>query len=803
MDTDGQIYLGIWTNWSWGSAVMGATFTTTKSSGNILIAFTATFIPFVASRLWKILCFTFHACHSKRGPQDAIYHQRQVILRNSSSPDSGLFSLLFLMWAWRRLQSKASMQLFPLLIFAVLFLVGFTLAGGYSSQISSAVGDEVLLTGDNCGIAWASGTPTNFTILVNQNALVSTKFANAANYAQQCYSNQGSNIFGCNQFVVRSLPTETYESNYGCPFPSDVCRDNTTNLYLDTGYLDSNTHLGLNAPRDQRFLWRKALSCAPLKTDGYTTSYTASNRTFIRYNYGGHFTGNSTSVNYTYSVPDIQSQYNQTDDANDGMNFRVSAYMGISFNGSFLGWASNFIPDRAINYTDGDVMLAFLSGNGVFFAEESNDAWYRTTRTTSAGLYSEQDEAHGTAYLTSEAASPLGCVQQFQWCNPEYTIPSGCGPLAGWYDAAAGAYPLFNLTGDDFILPGPSPSISERGGRISWATQIIDTDKFGIARNLQTFGAKALSSQTWLSTGIQMDLSKNQWQIDVANWWNTTLAYDQAEFVDTALGRTYEHADITPPANDQERRLCRCQKIRHAGYASFSIFGIAFTYGLGTLIILVSFLLDPIMRCLHNRRKYKQYQYLEWRTNGALQLHRLAQDELGYGEWSGCTDMVPVTRPGNRLADLDIRDLEYPKLNREAIVDEVKPEESNSSSETAGAEQLSTDASENTVLDVDVEHASSEPHLTSEAGHIARPQLEGSEQQAAQGDFILFGEDVVGAQMYLQGEGAENDQTADVPLSPCDYGSATNNEAHGSDIPLSAANATLPHVDSDTTSPRH
>jgi hypothetical protein len=68
------------------------------------------------------------------------------------------------------------------------------------------------------------------------------------------------------------------------------------------------------------------------------------------------------------------------------------------------------------------------------------------------------------------------------------------------------------------------------------------------------------------------------------------------------------------------------------------------------------------MLCLHKRRKYKDYAFLEWTTNATLQLHRLTHEELQVGTWSGCTDNVPVTKTEDLLASLDIGDLEHPVL---------------------------------------------------------------------------------------------------------------------------------------------
>ena len=312
MDAYGHVYQGIWTNWSRGSAVMGATFTTTQRNGNVLIAFTAVFIPFVASRLWKILCFAIHTCTSKRGGQDAIYHQRQVILRNSPSPDSGLFSLLLLMWAWRRSAPETLIHVLPLLTFTLLFIVAFTLAGGYSSQITSTTGNEVLLRGDGCARVNRFGSDTGSSSIAYM-AWTAARFEDASNYAQQCYAGQGDKPLDCNRFYVRRLPTEKTNGNYKCPFESDICLSNATNLRLDTGYIDSNDHLGLNAPPSQRFLSRRVLTCAPLKTEGYTDMHTSDNQTFVRYNYGSQYIKGNKSVNYTHSVPDLETQHTQVE----------------------------------------------------------------------------------------------------------------------------------------------------------------------------------------------------------------------------------------------------------------------------------------------------------------------------------------------------------------------------------------------------------------------------------------------------------------------------------------------------------
>ena len=109
------------------------------------------------------------------------------------------------------------------------------------------------------------------------------------------------------------------------------------------------------------------------------------------------------------------------------------------------------------------------------------------------------------------------------------------------------------------------------------------------------------------------------------------------------------------------------------------MFGLLFTYITGALIIIISFALDHILKFLHNRYKYKNYAYLEWTTNGTLQLHRLAQEERDMGTWSGAVDTVPITNGDDMLASLDIVDLKHPILVSQPVstlVEEFKSEQS-------------------------------------------------------------------------------------------------------------------------------
>lgn len=90
----------------------------------------------------------------------------------------------------------------------------------------------------------------------------------------------------------------------------------------------------------------------------------------------------------------------------------------------------------------------------------------------------------------------------------------------------------------------------------------------------------------------------------------------------------------------------------------------------GFIIILASYITEPLLSFYSSRRKYEEYKYLEWAANGTLQLQRLAYQGLGSEKWTNYTDEIPKTRPGYFLADLARA---YPAEDDSDEVQEVKP----------------------------------------------------------------------------------------------------------------------------------
>lgn len=196
------------------------------------------------------------------------------------------------------------------------------------------------------------------------------------------------------------------------------------------------------------------------------------------------------------------------------------------------------------------------------FSEPMVGEWYKaTTPRGGTAFINTNGELKGrTSYIFDEAASPMGCISQWQWCNLAYPGTSGCGPLASMMDAMYQAARLFNLAAKDFELDRPS-SPEAAGARLMWHVLTTFTHPAGLHPILSHLGPKSLISQTRSQMGLQLPLPSNQWQLDVAHWWNSMLAVLQAAYVDNVQGNYGTEYDEfrSPPLNKEEKKWCRNQ----------------------------------------------------------------------------------------------------------------------------------------------------------------------------------------------------------------------------------------------------
>ncbi|KKY13326.1 hypothetical protein UCDDS831_g09109 [Diplodia seriata] len=568
-----EILIGIWTNWTRGS-VFGRTLTLQRRDGDLLIAFIALFVTIVGTSLWRILCFGLHGFFSTEKTRDGVYHQRQAILRNSANGASGLIRFVQAMWAWRHKDSKPYRRIAPLIIFTTLFLCVFGVASGFSSRVSTGIGNEVLIQTPDLGVS----TGRNLTwaqILSIWAPAYLRSVLSYATYAQQCYTND-TNTANCNNFIKPRLEY-LVQRNASCPFGADMCKLSNGNIFIDTGLLDFNDDLG-----------------APFE--------------------------NVTNATYEYEtdIPDFAVKVNTAP-----AFYNIGTRQVYGMNGT-VDPNSAFVPMPSLLRVDADMVLIFLSANEIGYSGAVDDPWYAAHQPYDRVIqFEDQNPGVSQIYHRDEPASVLGCVLQEQICNPRTPERSRrCTPLGPWEDLTVSAMELVNSEDEAWLLQV-----------LIWLSLNNQAPLWDI---INTLGSSSLSSSFSLTNGIQAALPPDQWQRDVERWHSIMMASLQGSVVEVAEGPSAPElrAEYQKPANDRERALCRRQKIMSTAHSNFSVFGLSFIFVAGGLVILASWILEPLVAFVQRRCRLDSYARLEWCANETLQLQRLAHEELGMGTWS-------------------------------------------------------------------------------------------------------------------------------------------------------------------------
>lgn len=215
--------------------------------------------------------------------------------------------------------------------------------------------------------------------------------------------------------------------------------------------------------------------------------------------------------------------------------------------------SGTFIPDKRLARSDADITLYFLSSPGVISADRSRDKWFRTT--VPFGDIYWPTGGTSTTYIPDVPASPLGCTQQYQFCNADQ---DHCGPLASLIDAMQMAAPMFGTTTNIFYQTTMTEPTIGRFQRLintllEYPIQFVTNDYLG---------SESLLAQQTLNDFFQGRLPDDQWQREMTARWATALAGLQAFFVETAAGVNYpglEDFRGYEPLESFEKDMCTNQ----------------------------------------------------------------------------------------------------------------------------------------------------------------------------------------------------------------------------------------------------
>ncbi|KAL8824813.1 MAG: hypothetical protein Q9170_008033 [Blastenia crenularia] len=634
--TNSTVHTGSWINWSHGR-VVGSTITLSERNGGLLTAFLATFVTAAGVAFWSILSYSLHQARAVQEEQPTIHHQEQATLRNAGTPGAAAWQLIQLSWYWRKHAIKSIRRTLPIILLALFNIVCFGLASIFSSEVTRAAGNEVLIRSPQCGVltqmnSTGINSPQN---LNNLEKLEVNITATAATYAQACYG-QAHNPLQCGQYAQRSLSWKL-DQNASCPFSTDLCYFGATAAYsMDSGRLDSHQAFGMNAPKADRVQYRKLTTCAPIHAKDHAEVFNNTNPEAIAYG--------DTLINYLFGPVSEVSNY----------TYQYNIHSLVDNNGYLLTSLFAFAGDpnqpwepiSALNRTDADVSIFFLAANSITYSQPVTDPFYTAT------TLNQIDGTNITYYSPDYQVTVLACTDQHQFCNPSN---GNCTPLSATFSLgqdALGSHQLnFNVA--------------------QYTTaQIINT----FIASLTTYGSVHTRGTTALRASETVDDNKNQiglpntqWMTEISSWYGVSMAKLQQKIVQYATGPPYipDGFNVTGPLTKDMEKICNNQIIRSTGGTlSFSVLGVAIILIIGAILILTSLMIDPLMQFIRRKTGWKEYKSLHWIVDEKWQWQRLAYEEAGQGHWSGGASSVPITRKDDKVGLPRNVDMKHPRLSK-------------------------------------------------------------------------------------------------------------------------------------------
>jgi hypothetical protein len=559
-----------------------------------------------------------------------------------------IWETIKLNYYWKPKTNSAFRKTFLVLFLAILNWFGFTVAGIFSSRVA-LVGSLALRSPGTCG--WMaielSGLPTALPAQAAQMTNAMYVFGRRSaklgiDYTASCYANKTEGMpAACQTFAQPSI-VSIVNRTASCPFPNNLCDGPA--VQLDSGLVDSS-QFGINTRPDETIQFRRVTTCALLPATKFVTDWTArapvprqrwdvvGDDSYLYYYYG-----QNTNV-VAYNWAQAQTNYSFVRSNASFLTQKDSYDLGCtaSFAGNLTDAAllSSFVPRPELAIDSGDLTLLMLSNQAQYLGPVE-DTWFAATTTEDHRGLGISSDFNGSVYFPDRLVSTMGCVEKYQYCNNDY-----CTPLDGYY--------AIDPSQDNGLHMNPKQrAVFRILLNAAWVMKI----KF----LSQLMGADGLLAQQFVeehSGGLgSAPVYPDQWKREVENMHNISLAvlqqkvadYASLPYMETQPGVSDE-TFIRPPGSPEELELCRQIKIRSTSHTSFSVFGLAFVFLTGGIIILTNIWLPSVMFGVRDENRVREeYKTHDWWDSGVLQIQRAAYESRGIGPWEGVARDVPVTK---------------------------------------------------------------------------------------------------------------------------------------------------------------
>ncbi|KAF8537382.1 hypothetical protein BDD12DRAFT_887763 [Trichophaea hybrida] len=605
-----NIYTGVWTNYSRGT-IFGSTLTLTDARATALVSFLAVLITHTSTRSFKILRYISYHLRSHEIARDGLARQQDVLLRNAETDTAMLPIVPWIAWKWRGHTRNPFRRSTALFVITLLHTVAFIAAGVATSFVAAGNDQPVIAKGSQCGY-WTIREKSVAPISKLHSDMLKQGTATRA-YARLCYDGEDEGRSECKVFSRTKL-TWKETNNATCPFGGGICLEGEAAAYtMDTG-LQSSEELGINSPH--KLQWQHRMTCAPLKTEGYTVYRVG----------GGNFGENVTDYMYGPVGLEGNSSYTLSDweklTASD-IIFNIQTSTPWIGNGTF-----QLDPIPALKRNDADVTLLFFAAYGINYYEPVDDPLFSAHQQQASFIM--PDYAPLPIYKADHPVTVMGCIEQSRLCNPRNHF---CTPFVSTHDSTTSSF---------------SSSLAPTKGELDVAV-LLDISLNIMSIYIQSIGqgATVLEISDLIYSGTALNISREQWKKEASHLFELGLAAAQVEIVQLAKDSYPQDrsmmVNMLPP---KFRNTCKMIIFREAGFTSISVFWLCVIL-ISTVVITTVSLMDETVGGWMAKRW--PHRALAWdRMDSLFWLLRMVNEKEKIGSWVG--GEVPVTvRLGEKL----------------------------------------------------------------------------------------------------------------------------------------------------------
>lgn len=627
MSTIAEPVTGAWINHENGQWIL----TLDARSAGILSAALVLFVAPVSVQAWSIAKFLLHQFFAGNAQSDGFHQTKQTMLRNSFSPTQISWLSIRIVWSWRKtLGYRAAIsRMIPILTTSLISMISWALVGLFVSSIWTATGEQVRITSKACGPV--NLNTSDVSLARSMSMYWADRLQSASTYERQCYGTSTPTRL-CTRFPAARIPWIMHESS--CPYPpgEDLCiRTNSTPMRLDTGFVNSNRHLGMNAAPADSIDYRRLTECSPMQANYISVSERGSR---ISYHYGvnANYFSNKT-YNYSLIAKTLVRGYTLSlvPFPRLFVNLLTSSNSALSYDPLFKNplWQPNA---TVFNRNDAEISIIFLAANGVQHYERVFDPWF---------LADDSFERPATVIMSNGVRSQIrnatrpvtivGCIERHQICTASEVGNQRCTDLSS-----------FSGTNSQVDSIGLTQRQRATATRILF--NVVGIDMAFVATWLQ--GDALLASRTVLEGRQNENLPHTQWRSEISRWFSIALILLQEGVVQYVTGVTRPEWEqfVSRSTDPDELVECTTQRLRmDSSYQNFSITGMIVVLILGSLIIALGLSIDTITAWLQKRLRSGERHREEWLLDGVFQHQRFAYQGLGVLDWENVNNEIPVS----------------------------------------------------------------------------------------------------------------------------------------------------------------